>query len=104
VKKDYNIKLFYIHQDPSIAWSFTLDREKIEKRAIRKDSFIDTYFEIFENLDSLFKHATPSLTVDVVIKDKNNKIGRWHENVSLSEIDALIGKRYNKEQLKRILS
>lgn len=103
VKKGYHIKLFYLHQEPSLAWEFTRAREKVERRSIDRGGFIDAYFEIFANLDLLAEANIPNLTLDVVVKDRNNKIGYWHENVRPNEIDEIIGKRYNRAQLERML-
>lgn len=102
-QKGYHIKLFYLHQEPFFAWDFTKAREKVEKRSISREGFINSYFGIFDNLDALIRESVPNFTVDLVVKDENNKIGRWHENIHLSEIDELTGTRYNREQLERML-
>ena len=102
-EKGYHIKLFYVHQEPLPAWEFTVTREKVEKRHIDKAGFIDSYFEIFDNLKAIEENNIPNLTLDFVVKDKTNKIGRWHENIQISEIDELIGEHYNRGYLERIL-
>lgn len=103
IEKGYFIKLFYIHQDPCIAWDFTQAREKVEKRAIDKAGFIDTYFKIFDNFNRLAEMHLENLTFDLVVKNADNTIGQRYENIHINDIDDLIGKRYNKEELERML-
>jgi len=101
LQKDYTIKIFYIYQDPVIAWTFTQAREKIEKRSIDRRGFIDAYYEIHENIRQLFAQEYSQVTVDLVIKNESNGVGEWHRNVSMKDIDHLVNTRYTKEELER---
>jgi UDP-N-acetylglucosamine kinase len=76
----YKVKIYYIHQDPVIAWQFTKDRELIEHRAIEKQGFIETYLKLYKNLKALQKNYK-NVTISVVIKDENNVEGRRIEDV-----------------------
>lgn len=78
--KGYKIKLYYIHQEPQIAWQFTKDREAIEHRAITREGFINTYKNIALNLGNL-QGSKLDVTISVVIKDSRNRVGRIIENV-----------------------
>lgn len=104
LKKGYSVKVFYISQDPEVAWSFTRAREKVEKRSIHRQGFISTSAEIFENLAHLDTVLFKDVTLDIVVKDRANKVGEWHRNVSYDQIDKLIGKRYSREELERMLA
>jgi predicted ABC-type ATPase len=101
LQKDYTIRIFYIYQDPAIAWTFTQAREKIEKRAINRQGFINAYYEIHENIRQLFHKAYEQITVDLVIKNEANGVDEWHRNVSMQDIDHLVNTRYTKEELER---
>lgn len=103
LSRGYVIKVFYLVQAPDIAWEFTQDREKVERRAIDLKGFIQAYFDIHDNIKRLYEAAYMPVTLDVVIKDKSNKVGAWHQNISIKDIDALVNKRYNKEELERML-
>jgi UDP-N-acetylglucosamine kinase len=91
VKHGYTIKLYYIYQQPAIAWKFTQAREKVEHRSISKAGFIDTYFRVHENLGELEKHLN-NITVSIILKDEDNKVGRVIEDVPniLQSIPALM--------------
>lgn len=103
LRKGCAVKVLYIHQEPTVAWSFTQDREKIEKRAIDRDKFIQSYFDIHANIHRLSRVDYKNVTIDLVVKDSSNKVGAWHKNVSIEDIDSLVNTRYTKDELERML-
>ena len=90
VRKKYIIKIMYIHQEPRVAWSFTQARERIEKRAIDKQGFIQAYFDIHANIELLAAEEYANVSLDIIVKDENNAVGQWHKNVSIKDIDSLV--------------
>jgi predicted ABC-type ATPase len=98
---NYKVKVYYIHQVPNIAWQFTKDRELIEHRSIEIAGFKETYFKLHNNLKDLCNNHK-NVTISLVIKDENNKIGQLIENVdsdlfnklpaflTLEELDSVI--------------
>ena len=102
-KKGYHTRLIYLHQEPKLAWDFTVDREKVEKRRIDKQGFINSYFAVFNNLDLLREVDIQNFTIDIVVKTADNRTGDWYENVSLADIDGILGQRYNRDQLEKDL-
>lgn len=77
----YQVKIYYIHQLPEIAWQFTKDRELLEHRAIDREGFIDTYLKLEQNLRTLCKDYK-NVTISLIVKDKKNREGRRIENVA----------------------
>ena len=49
LNKNRQIGVFYLYQDPLIAWAFTKKREKMEGRHVPKESFIEAFFKSKEN-------------------------------------------------------
>jgi hypothetical protein len=76
----YKVKVYYIHQDPLIAWRFTQDRELIEHRSIDRQGFIEAYFKLQENL-ALLREDIKDVTISIILKDLDNKEGRRIEDV-----------------------
>lgn len=76
----YRVKLYYIHQEPAIAWKFTKDRELIEHRSIDKEGFILTYLKLKDNLAQLCK-MHKNVTISLIVKDKSNRVGMRKENI-----------------------
>lgn len=104
ISRSYIIKIIYIIQDPKLAWEFTLAREKVEHRSINMDGFIKTYFNIVDNLlmvESLMKKYD-KITIDIINKNKENKIGSWIPNIK-SGIDNLLKTSYNNKSLKEYI-
>ena len=104
IEKGYAIKVFFISQEPEIAWEFTQAREKVEKRAIDKQGFINGYFDIYDNIKTLDELGYNNVTLDLVVKDGSNKVGAWYENISIKDIDGLVNTRYTKDELERRLN
>lgn len=103
LKKGYAVKVFSIIQKPEIAWSFTLDREKVEKRAISRDGFIKSYFEIRNNLRKLSDPKYKDVTIDIVIKKESNQVGEWLNDIPASKLDTYVKKVYTEDELERML-
>lgn len=104
IEHGYKIKIIYIHQDPKLAWDFTLQREKIEHRAINETGFIESYSKIISNIKSVIDRApVEKLTIDIIIKDSYNRIKEWQTNVDFNSIDKIAKKYYNKTTLKEYL-
>jgi len=80
IKHNYTVKVYYIHQNPVVAWKFTQDRELVEHRAISKEGFIESYLNLKRNLEALCKDYK-DVTISLIVKDKHNKEGRRVENV-----------------------
>ncbi|MEX1995486.1 MAG: zeta toxin family protein [Candidatus Saccharimonadales bacterium] len=96
IRKGYKIKIYYIHQDPKIAWNFTRDRELIEHRAIDKSGFIETYKSLQKNLRLLCDNYK-DVTISLIIKDRDNKIGNRRENVD--DLFGIIPKFLTDEEI-----
>lgn len=104
LKHNYTIKIFYIFQDPKVAWQFTQAREKIEHRAIDQDGFINSYFNIQNNLKNILAIRTNRLNISIVIKNKNNKVIRILSHANIAAIDNIYQPLYNKTSLKDYLN
>jgi len=86
----YTLKVYYIHQEPLVAWKFTQTRELIEHRSINKDKFIDTYTRIYENLGKLNQFGN-KIAISLIIKREDNKVGALYEGVT-DILQAIPGK------------
>ena len=78
--KGYKVKVYFIHQDPMIAWQFTVDRELIEHRSIDQDKFIETYYKLHDNMRKL-QETDKNVTISIILKDKDNRVGQQFEDV-----------------------
>jgi len=99
--KNRLVIVFYIYQDPITAWDFTLKREEIECRRIRKQDFIAQFFKAKCVVNELKKYFGKKVVVHLVEKDFKYSIVQFKANID--KIDNHIKFKYTKEQLEKIL-
>jgi len=98
--KGYTIKIYFIHQDPAVAWQFTKDRELVEHRSIDYEKFIESYYRLHENMTQL-QTSTKDVTISIILKDKDNRVGQQFENVE--NMYDIIPAPLAKEQLRNAI-
>jgi UDP-N-acetylglucosamine kinase len=104
LNKNRNVIIFYVYQDPRIAWEFTKERETAEGRNIPKEAFIKQFFGAKETVNQLNKKIGEKITIYVVKKDyKHNieKVEKLQQKTQL--IDDLTQNRYTKNDLKELI-
>lgn len=101
IKHGYRVKVIYIYQSPKLAWEYTLAREKVEHRAIKLEGFLDSYYRILNNLRKLGNLASELVSIDLVVKDAQNKNGKTVSNISIKDIDNYVNIEYNRDNLRR---
>lgn len=103
VNHGYTVKIFYIHQDPLVAWKYTRAREKVEHRAIDRDGFVGSYYRTFDNLRKVGREFGARASMDIIIKNDKNGIKTIKNNVNVSDIDQYVIIEYNKDKLREQL-
>ena len=100
-KHGFKVRIYYIFQDPIIAWKNTVAREKIEQRKIDADGFIETYFRLRENIEYIFNNLQSQVPITVVMKNKDLTDGKVLVNpASIKEFTR--SKLTKKELLDKI--
>ena len=99
LKHGFKVQIVYAFQDPKLAWEFTLAREKIEHRAIKFEGFVESYYKTIDNIKKASEKFGERISIDVAVKDANNKVGEWLRDMSAKEIDGIIKMEYNKDKL-----
>lgn len=99
--RNRKVGIFYLYQDPVVAWEFTKKREKVEGRSVPKDFFIKSLFSAKENVDNAKKQFGRRINLFVIQKNYRNGIEKANFNVS--SIDSYIKIPYNGETLNKIL-
>lgn len=74
LKKNYNVLVYYVYQDPFIAWDFTKKREVVEGRFVPKERFINAFFQSRKNLIHMKEEFQERVTINVLVKDFQNTI------------------------------
>lgn len=95
--KERLIEVYYILQDPFLAWTFTKKREYIEGRNVPKDVFINAFFSSRENVNKIKSKFSEKIMLNVVTKDYKNNNKSLYSNVDTVENVSEL--RYNRDQL-----
>lgn len=72
--KDRSVGIFYIYQDPLVAWEFTKQREAVEHRNVPKETFIKAFFQSKENVLKMKGEFGRKLELNVIIQDETNHV------------------------------
>ena len=99
LKRNYNVQIIYVYQDPKLAWQFTLAREKIEHRSIKFEGFVDAYYNTLNNIKEIKNNYGNHITIDIAIKQVNNEVRKWIRDANLQDFDNKLNVEYNKNKL-----
>lgn len=93
--------VYYLFQDPMIAWKFTQVREEQEGRRVAKDVFITAFFRAQENVKIVKKHFGSSILLNIIVKDFTTDFERVVLDVP--DIDPYLPRVYTAEELEKLL-
>ena len=100
----YRVSLVYMHDKAEVAWSYTIARQKVTDRGIKKEDFLKSCLNISSNLKKAmieFKdnaNFTISIVKQKELRDKNYEI-----LTTTDDIDRIINEGYNIDNLKETL-
>jgi predicted ABC-type ATPase len=98
LKRGRDVYIIYVFQEPKIAWEFTQKREKIEKRKVTIETFIDAFLRSIENVNNAKKIFGSKIKIHFIKKDYyNDKIIEYHMNIN--NLDSYIKNSYTEEAL-----
>lgn len=101
LNKQRFVQIFYIYQDPLVAWELTQKREAVEGRNIPKESFVEQYFLSQENVTILKQEYKENIQVEFF--SRNTKTGRYDFVTNVTKIDNMIDSRYSRDTLLQAL-
>ncbi|OGY88341.1 MAG: hypothetical protein A2233_01175 [Candidatus Kerfeldbacteria bacterium RIFOXYA2_FULL_38_24] len=105
LNKHREVFIFYIYQEPQVAWEFTKTREEKEGRNIPKDKFIEQFFGAEKTASRLRKEFGKEVTLFLVKKNYQTNsvenIVKIEQNGKL--IDDYIKESYTVDQMKKLL-
>lgn len=95
------VGVFFIYQDPIIAWEFTKKREKLEGRRVPKDVFIDKFFNSIETANKIKEFFKKD--VNLYFLEKNIKNVEKDFRMNIDRVDIYIKKKYDIKSLDKLL-
>lgn len=101
VKKSRFVQIYYVYQEPLLAWDVVQKREVVEGRKIKRENFITQYFAARVNVKKLKTLFKKDITVDLLMKDYDGS-NRFYR-INVDDIDSHIPEKYSKDSLEEII-
>jgi Zeta toxin len=99
LRKKRSVEIFYIYISPVSAWDFTQKRECVEGRNIRKDKFIEQFFNSMRNIEKVKEEFGKQVKIHCVIKNEANKVVKIRFNEP--SVENFLELCYNKNIIKK---
>jgi len=104
LEKSRPVFIFYIYQEPEVAWKFTQAREEAEGRNIPKSAFIEQFFGAREAVEQISREFGDTAVIFLVKKDfEKNTVENIVKIGPEGNIDEHITERYTKDELEKCL-
>ncbi|HHF3280996.1 TPA: zeta toxin family protein [Vibrio alginolyticus] len=95
------VLIIFVYQEPEQAWCLVKAREIVEGRRVPEEVFVNQFMEsqrVVSELKKLFQDQ-----VDIIFIEKNIDGRNERPHFNVSDIDALLRKKYNRESLEAIV-
>lgn len=99
--RNRDIGIFYLYQDPLIAWGFTKKREKVDGRYVPKDVFINAFFKSKENVNLIKQKYGNKIEISLIKRNFEKGLEKTYFNID--NIDSYLKIDYNTDILQEIL-
>lgn len=99
------VAVFYVYQDPLVAWQFVKKREAVQKRRVSKEAFVEAFINSRINAEKLKEKYTKAIKLHVIVKEDlspNNK-GIKLFRMNVDSLDKILGTQHNKQEIEEIL-
>jgi len=100
LKRGRYVLIIFVYQDPEQAWCLVKAREIVEGRRVPAEVFVNQFLESQRVVSELKKLFTNQ--IDIIFMEKNLDGTREKPYFNVSDIDALLGKKYNRASLEAI--
>ncbi|RFD34835.1 zeta toxin family protein, partial [Vibrio parahaemolyticus] len=101
LKRNRYVLIIFVYQEPEQAWCLVKAREIVEGRRVPEEVFVNQFMEsqrVVSELKKLFQDQ-----VDIIFIEKNIDGRNERPHFNVSDIDALLRKKYNRESLEAIV-
>jgi len=104
IKKGRRVQIFFIFQEPLVAWGFTQAREKIDRRHVTREVFLDAYFDSIKNVNAAKEQFGSDIDLNLIIKNLQKEKKVIDKTVfKIEGLDSYLPKRYNREELGKLI-
>lgn len=101
LKRGRYVQIIFVYQEPEQAWRLVKARESIEGRRVPEEVFVTQFMQSQQVVSELKKIFGSDIDIMFIEKNIDGKNERPHFNVT--DIDALLRKKYNRQSLETIV-
>ncbi len=101
INENRPVEIYYLYQDPVLAWDFTKKRETLEKRNIPRESFIEAFLGSRENVNLVKQRFGNNVRLNLVIKDFEKGLEELRFNID--KVDQYLQVSYTKDELEKLI-
>jgi UDP-N-acetylglucosamine kinase len=94
--------IYFVYQDPRVAWDFTKKREGVEQRRITRETFIKGYFMSRTNVNDAKRQFGNRVELNLLVKNlTNDDVSAIYKDIS--GIDSHLKKIYTEDEFRDII-
>lgn len=101
LNKNRPVEIFYIYQDPLLAWKFAKAREHEKGRAVTKKAFLDSFFNSQKTIIKIKEEFGGKVILNLVVKSYADSNEELH--LKIDTIDEYLNTDYNRSSLSKLL-
>lgn len=101
LKRGRYVQIIFVYQEPEQAWRLVKARETVEGRRVPAEVFVTQFMQSQHVVSELKKIFGPDINIMFIEKNIDGKSEKPHFDVT--DIDALLSKKYNRESLETIV-
>lgn len=101
LKHNRRVIIYYLFQDPAVAWNFTKAREVKEGRRVSRDVFTHGFIHARENVSKAKAHFGNSVELNLIIKDFTKNFEQVFPNID--SVDKYLPQVYTRGELEKVL-
>lgn len=101
LRRNREVRIYYLYQDPLLAWEITKKREALEHRNVSKEVFIRAFFQAREHAEGAKKVFGDHVKLNLIIKNAKEETDEIVVNIK--RIDQFLQMRYTVDTLERAL-
>lgn len=101
LKRGRYVLIIFVYQEPEQAWCLVKAREVVEGRRVPEEVFVNQFIEsqsVVSRLKRMFGDQ-----IDIIFIEKNIDGNNERPHFNVTDIDALLRKKYNRETLQAIV-
>jgi len=101
LRKNRQVLIIFVYQDPKLAWEFVLAREKVEGRRILPETFVEQFFGAQDVVNRIKAQYKDNVVIDLLVKNNDCSIQRYHANVQV--IGHHLKKKKTREEVLALI-